>query len=106
MIQRWRNLPLRAKVATGMVLAAVVLTAVAWPRATDRPGRLPTAQELKQPFANPGAAGAPGPTGSLSLLSEEQGKALQEGKTVTMSMPGGGSIVIGPAKKAPSPAGK
>jgi hypothetical protein len=112
MMSKLRDLSLRTKLGAGGILAVLIaLTAVSWYKVSPRPTGLPTAAELREPFtppkSGPGSGNQKKPGPALvqqpgGLLSEEQGKALEAGKTVTINAPGGGAFVISPPKSSDS----
>jgi hypothetical protein len=103
-----KSLLSRGKLITaGATLAALLLLiGVIWQQANPRPGQLPTFEELSAPSAKPGASGP-------QNLSDEQRKALQEGRPVRIDVPGGGGglFILNPSKtpdptKGPTPTAK
>jgi hypothetical protein len=89
--------------AAGVVLALSLITAIALSQSKERPGRLPTAEEINQPIMVPGSDGTGTAEVQPTMFSEEQMRAVEEGKTVTIKT-AGGYIQIGPPKGPPKTA--
>jgi hypothetical protein len=83
--------------AGGAIFALLLLIAIGWRQFAQRPGQLPTAEELREPFVISGSGGGQGPSGGM-LLTDQLEQAMRDGKTVKIKGPGGGSILIAPAK--------
>jgi hypothetical protein len=93
-MKRLINFSRNKLLAAGAMLAVVLLTAIVSRQFGQPPGRLPTREELREPFVAPGPGGAHGLQDGI--FTEQQMQAIQEGKTVTIIRPGGGFIQIGP----------
>jgi hypothetical protein len=86
----------RIIVATGGLVAGVLIAVLVYQYAGHHAGQLPSAKELQEPIA-PGAE-----VRDRLMLTEEQFNAIHDGKAVRMNMPGGGQIVVGPSKDGPA----
>jgi hypothetical protein len=90
--------------AAGVVFSLLLITALGFWQYEEPSGRLPTAEELKQPIMVPTSDGTGTAEVQPTMFSEEQMRAVEEGKTVTIKGPGGGYIQIGPPKGPPKTA--